>query len=139
MENTQPQNRVTKQRRPGWVWFIFGYTIITTVFSVFSFWLIKNSGMPLDPKSQALVDSFTTAHYVWTYINLGFGLIASIALFMLKKIAFPIYCVHFGLMLLSNVFLYNPNTPKFALVFGIIFNLLILFYTKRLIKRGVLR
>lgn len=133
---TNHQNAAVNHSRPGWVWAIFLYKTFGLVTYLYMLWKLQSGSFPAEV--QEVMNSFGKWHYIMGTINLVVGYIGVIALFMLRKIAYQIFWAHLLLVIIMNVFLYNPAVPIFPIIFGLCFFVLVLFYTRNLIKRGVL-
>jgi len=133
-------------KRPLMVWFIVLFYLYGLI-AGFGVDLLISSGVIQLPAEEAatletLKASQTTLDIVWLWLSNGFVVVKIIALFLLRKIALPIFAVHEILGISYVIWWHSHN--GFAEIFGMsligeVISLLILLYVWNLHRSGVLR
>ena len=133
-------------KRPGWVWAISLLMFFSAAWTLLSFYLIGSGSIPLAPEQQAYFQSLSALDYATAIAGGLLNLSGATALFMLRKVALPLFGSAFVLNLLATIWnLVSKNwaeaigTPGLVGAFiGMAMLGAICLYARNLIKRGVL-
>jgi hypothetical protein len=134
----------TKSRRPKLVWVVFLYYVLTTALAVGSFlWLLSHKDI-ISPQALAAFEQIPALGWVFTVVIQILTVAGAIALFVLRRAAFPLlvaalcvsvfetvlYCVH--ILPQSG----NPISLTLVIVWAI--DLAVILYARSLRNRQVL-
>ena len=132
------------KKRPRWVWVISIYFFLSASFVLFSFYLIGTGAITLD--AAIYFSSLTGLDWGLTILIGSANLLAAIALFLLRKVAFYLFAAAFGTGLLLGVWHAATKGWVAAIggpgligtLIGYALGLAVCVYSWRLIQRGVL-
>ena len=144
MENTV---ELKAQKRPAGVWVICIYYFLTGGFTLLSMALAYRGAANLTPQEKIYLASMTTFDYVLTIISAGLTLSAAMALFMLRRAAFPLFCAALAMsmaftiwhMLVRHWISVVGSAGLMGAAFGWMVMLVVCIYTARLRAQGILR
>lgn len=134
-------------KRPGWVWAISIFFVVSAAWTLLSFYLIYSGAVPLNAAQEAYFDSLTGLDYFSMVVLAIVNISAAVSLFLLRKVAF--YLFTYGLI--ANVFmtLWHMVSKDWAgaiggaglvgAAFGLGSVAIVCVYSWRLIQRHVLR
>jgi hypothetical protein len=134
----------TKSRRPKLVWVVFLYYMLATVLAVGSLlWLLSHVDS-LPPQTLAAFREITPVGWVFTVLIQVLTLAGAIALFALRRAAFPLFvaalCVSAfeTLLYCLHVLPQSGNPISLTLIVVWVIDLAVILYTRRLRNRQVL-
>lgn len=141
------QPEVVAVKRPGWVWAISIFFFFSAGSTLLSVLMVRAGAVPLNAAQAAYFDGLT----VWDYISsVGIGLAnftGAIAFFLLRKVSFYLFAFALVANLLATA--WHVATKGWLAVIGgagligAVIGLGLLFavcaYSRRLLRRGVLR
>lgn len=142
---------VLKPKRPLLVWGIVIFMLYGAVGGILTEYLMTTGTIPLYPEVQAQMDavqaSQTIVDRVTVWLFTALGIVAVIALFLMKRLAFPIFvaltilgwCNYIRLSFTDQFASFSFFEIIMSVGLGEIISLLILFYVWHLYKEGVLR
>ncbi len=87
--------------RPVLVWIICILTWLGLLFGVLGLWLLATHRVPFPPEQAGFYDKLNIVDYGLTAVGLGLALVSSVSLFLLRKIAVPLYAAGLGLGVLQ--------------------------------------
>ena len=136
--------------RPVLVWFIAGWYCWGLIAGGFSLALAAANVLPMLPAQKRYFESLTAFDYACTAAVLVLNLVAAIALFAMRRFALPLFVIALVSGFASTVYqlvakdwlaALGPMAPA-ALVGTVIgwgISVAVIFYTRSLARRGVLR
>jgi len=145
---------IVSNRRPVWVWVIFVFYVVSAGWGLVLQCLMFLGLYTLRPETQALVGEMTTAARLFA-VGLGIlNLVAATSLWLLRKVAFPL----FSLLLVLGIGvivkhtlpggMYNKMFAQgtvmavaagFSVSIGVLLSFAIWWYVLHLRRRGVLK
>jgi hypothetical protein len=135
------------RQRPVLVWVIAIFYWLSAGWTMLSFALIFSGLIPLNDAQKTYFDSQTLFDYGSTFLVGTANILGAIALFSLKRSAFPLFASAFGIgisLVIYQIFAKNwleavggPGLVGAIIGWGISISIII--YSKRLITRGLLR
>ena len=139
-------------KRPKLVWVIFLFTLFGVCSASFAVYLQLTGQFPAPNEVyRRYLESIPIYMHVATLVLAGLYLAAAIQLFRLKAVALKLYVVHFSAgLVLTAVQLADPHyraifgeagsgSGLIGGAIGWVIALAIIFYCRRLVRRGVLR
>jgi hypothetical protein len=134
-------------KRPALVWLISIFYVLSVGWTIFSYFMIFSGAIPQTEQVKAYYQSLTIIDYVPSLVIGTAYLVGAILLFLLKKPAFLLFLITFGVNLVFTVYQIFATNWLSAIggpglcgaIFGYIINIAIIVYSKRLIDKGVLR
>lgn len=138
---------VLKTKRPFLVWVIAISLLCGALAIIVSEYLISSGILQIDPVQKAQLDSLKASQTVVDHISMWLisiiGLAGALMLFLMKKIAFPIFIAHEVLGWCNYVSLhisgqYSKSELISNMAFSEVLSLLILYYVWSLYKKGAL-
>ncbi|MGB7251189.1 MAG: hypothetical protein WBC73_19805 [Phormidesmis sp.] len=134
------------RKRPAGVWITSSYFIVSTVWSLFSFYLTDSGAIPISTGQSDIFIELTAIDHFLTIIGSGIVIAAAITLFLLKKAAFYLFAISLGLAtvvilqaLTADWFTDLGAAGILAAVFMWLVGLVPFLYSWRLKQKGVLR
>jgi hypothetical protein len=134
------------RKRPGWVWAISVFFFLSAGWTLVSFFLINTGAVTPNALQEAYFSSLTGVDYGLTILIALANLLAAVALFLLRKIAFYLFLTAFGANLLLTA--WHTVTKGWVAAMGAagligaligwILVIAVCIYSWRLIQRGVL-
>lgn len=139
--------QVTQHRRPTWVWVISVFYFLSAAYTLLSFYLINSGAIAVPAATKAYLDGLTATDYAFTILIGLANLIGAISLFLLRKIAYPLFLASLVANVLMSVWHIVSKNMLSAFVSGGAIGMLIgwgmllavCLYAKKLTKSGVLR
>lgn len=148
--NVTPPPRI----RPGWVWGIFIFYLVSITWSVLAQVLAHLGLVPVSAAQQEYMGSLRTVDYVTGFAIAAVQMVGATLLWLLRRQAFPVFMVGFVLGAASMA--QHLTQPRFLNVFtslgiagmvgaglafagGLVISAAILAYTWNLRRRGVLQ
>lgn len=136
----------TAKKRPGWIWAISIFMFVSAAWTLLSFYLIGSGVIPLTSEQQTYFHSLSTLDYGTAILGGLLNLSGATALFLLRKVALPLFGSAFVLNLLATVWnIVSKNWMEAIGTSGLIGTFIgmgilaaIVLYTRGLINRGVL-
>lgn len=133
-------------KRPILVWVIFLFYLISSIQVIVGLFFITAGGVEMTPESQAYLATFTVWDRVIGYLNAGVTLVGVSLLFALRRQAVNVLALAFALNLFSTALVWLRNNPAAyiaptglaAQAVGIAIFGAVVYYSWRLLKRGVL-
>ena len=146
MENENTNNAVNTNKRPKWVWVITITFVLSSVYTVYSIYAVKNGLVSLDEAQKEYFARLGFIDWGISAITALLNVTAAITLFMLKKITVKIWAAavtvaifsHVYSLLFTNYFESMPASGVIGAFTGLLIVIAIYFYTRRLNARGVL-
>jgi hypothetical protein len=92
-----------RPKRPIWVWVISIFFFVSAGWTLLSFALIFSGIIPLDAAQKAYFDKLTAVDYAATLIIGACNFIGAIALFLLRRIAVPLFATALALTLVMTI------------------------------------
>jgi hypothetical protein len=134
------------KKRPGWVWAISIFFFLSAGWTLVSFFLINTGAVTGNAEQEAYFSSLTVVDYGLTILIALANLLAAVALFLLKKIAFYLFLTAFGANLLLTAWHTATKGWVAAIggaglvgaLIGWILVIAVCIYSWRSIQRGVL-
>jgi len=141
------QTDVETHKRPGLVWVISIFYVIAFGWSLLSVILIYTGIIPTNQAQQAYFDSIGTGGILFSIFITILNMTAAVMLFLMKRHAFYFFLGGFFLSVMITVRdIISNNLIEAMGVLGLIpifiswaFIIAIILYTRKLIKRGVLK
>jgi hypothetical protein len=135
------------RKRPGWVWTISILMAFSGAWTMFSFWLIFSGAISLNPAQEAYFSSLTPIDFAITLLTAALNLTGASLLFLLRASAPYAFTAGFLLGLVSGLYQYlakpladvMTTSSNIGTALGTALSLVIIFYSFRLKKRGVLK
>ena len=140
--------------RPGWVWGIFIFYVVTTAWGLLARLLIYLGVYPVPEQQQAILCNQSTASALFGLALMALNLAAAVWLWLLRKRAFDLFVAAFALSVASVIWqLIGGGGPlatilsqgtlmvvitTFSLVVGWTISLAICLYVWNLRQKGVL-
>ena len=139
------------RKRPKAVWLITGYYLFFAAYALLMFiYLIPAGKVPLSEAQKIYFDNLTSVDYFLIITTLIIYISGSISLFLLRKVAYPLFLGALALKFLGTALLVSKKDylnswlaavgasgyVNALIIWGILIAVCI--YTKRLINRGVL-
>lgn len=131
-----------RTQRPVAVWVICLFHFLAFPFFLLSLGMIYSGTIPLDAATEKYFLSFTFFDHACTVLIASAGLAGAIALFLLRKAAYPIllgYPIINALFAVWQRFTKNLPVPTRELLLGLGIGLCVALYARKLAKIGVLR
>ncbi len=140
------QHDDTNRRRPGWIWVILIFYLVSAGWTLLSFYLILSQTIKITPAQEAYFRSLSSFNIDVTLV-IGLGNIAgAIALFLLRRIAFYFFTTSLAVSILLSIWhavakgwvqaLGNSGIMGGIMGYGI--SAVVCFYSWKLIKKGIL-
>ena len=139
----------TKFKRPGWVWVISFYYVLSVLWSSIALYALSSGGIHVTPEGKQYFASLNMFDYALSVFQSLLSLSAAVMLFLLRKVAYPLFCTAFVVALASilwNVFARNWLAAMKSMRGGLLGALIgmailfaVCFYTRRLSETGKLR
>ena len=147
LEAHPPPATTAPRRRPGWVWAITIFVLLSAGYTLLSFLLIYGDVVPLTDVQQEYFDSLRAVDFLYSLGLALLNLVATVYLFLLRRQALPIYIAAFVLNVVITCFhLFTRNWLEvtgaagvIGMMFGWGISIGIIAYTQSLVKRGVLQ
>jgi len=139
--------RAPRQRqRPAWVWVISIWYAISPTWTLLSLYLVRSGFIPIAPASKAYFDSLTVFDYALSITVGVLNLSAAVALFLLRKQAFPLFSIVLAINIMfvswhiatKGAIAVIGGTGLFGVVIGNGILLAVCIYSRHLAKAGVL-
>jgi len=139
----------TAIKRPGWVWVISIWYVVSTVLSLATSTLLRTGAIPLAPVQRAYLESLSAVDWAFSIAIALVYLIGAVAIFLLRRAAF--YLFTFALIATILQTLWHVATKSYVaamggagvvgigMVTGLGLVFAVCLYCRRLIRRGVLR
>ncbi|MCW9059954.1 MAG: hypothetical protein OQL11_13890 [Gammaproteobacteria bacterium] len=133
--------------RPGWVWAISIFFGVSAGWTLLSFALIRSGAVTLNAAQIAYFDSLSPLDYIFS-IGIGLAnLLGAISLLLLRKIAFYLFASALVANLLMTLWHIAAkgwvaaigDTGLVGAIIGLGLLVIVCVYSRRLLKRGVLR
>lgn len=92
-----------RRRRPVLVWVVFLWYLVTSGYTLVSFWMIYSGFLPVSPEVAAYLSTQSALDHAGTVVLLLLNLAGAVALVMLRKVAFPLCATALTLSLLLTI------------------------------------
>ncbi len=134
------------RKRPKKVWLVSGFYLFSAGYTLLSFFLINRGKVPLSEAEKAYFASLTALDYLFT-ITIGvINMSGAISLFLLRKVAYPLFVGAFALGLVfsgwhaltKGLLAAVGGARGVGALIGWGILVAVCIYTKRLINRGLL-
>ncbi len=144
---TNAEGQIEPPRRPGWVWAISLFYLFSALFTGFGLYAILTHMIPLQPAQQAYFAALTPLDNSMTALIVVCNLSAALSLFLLRKIAVPLFIAGLAVNLAQTAWhtatkgwlaAMGSSGPAGFLI-GIAMALAVIVYAVHLSRRGVLR
>ena len=146
MNNSQ----VVKNKRPVWVWIFSIFFFISAVYTLLSLYLLHSGFVPITEENRLYIHfkGWNTLDYLFSYLLVLLYGSGSVTLFLLRKIAFPLFLSSFianTLLTIDHILTQNLLTALGSSVaismyfISWIPIMAVCFYSRRLSKAGVLK
>jgi hypothetical protein len=135
----QPSNS-----RPVWVWIISAYYVFSGVISLLFMWLLWNGTIPPEGAQGAALKSVTTLDWIGSQIISIVSLAGGVFLFLLRKRAVTFFLIGLVMSVVFNVYYavrIKSSEALLALLIacvGWVIKIAVIWYARRLARRGVL-
>ena len=139
--------------RPGWVWGIFIFYLITFASALMTQVVMRTGFLPVRPEQQAVMQAMSAADYVVALVIGTLQMVGATLLWRLRRQALPVLMLGLTLSTANSVRVFmKPDIISifsplglagvfvigFTVVFGLVISAAILAYTWRLYRGGVL-
>ena len=136
-----------QHKRPKWVWAISIFYFFSAAYTLLSFYLINSGAVAVPEATKAYLDSLTAMDYAFTILIGLANLIGAISLFLLRKIAYPLFLASLVANVIMSVWhIMSKNMLSASVSGGAIgmfigwgMLLAVCLYAKKLTKTGLLR
>lgn len=133
--------------RPGWVWAIFIFYMLSAVGTLFSFYFVFSGAIKLPEEQRQYIESLTVFDHAMTVILMGINVVAAVQLFRLRKISVYLFPSALALGVLLTVWhaatkgwlAASGGSGVTSMMFGWGIAVAICLYTWRLARRGILK
>jgi len=140
--------------RPGWVWGIFIFYVVTSTWGLLSRLLIYVGVYPVPEQQQAIIRNQSTGSILFGLVLMALNLTAAVWLWLMRKRAFDLFVATFALSVASVIWQLIGGGPLaslmtqgtlmvvitiFSLVVGWAISLAICLYAWNLRQQGVLK
>lgn len=131
-------------KRPGFVWVVFLYYLITIVLGAGGLLLVWHAASHSE-QARTAIEAITTTGWALIGLSMALELGGAIALFRLRRVAFPLFVGAFCIFIIQTAIHYRDGTfsgadnhgAHFA-VYSLAIHLLVCAYAWRLRSRSVL-
>ena len=133
-------------KRPKPVWVVFLFYLLSVVYTALSFFLIFSGSIPVTPEQAAYLRNLSVFDWTITTLTAALNLAGAVSIFLLRKIAFPLFATSLGLAILQT--LVHAFTTNFVaalggpgalgVVIGFTISIAVCAYAWRLKARGTL-
>jgi hypothetical protein len=139
--------QVAQHKRPKWAWAISIFYFLSAAYTLLSFYLINSGAVAAPEATKSYLDSLTATDYAFTILIGLANFIGAISLFLLRKMAYPLFLASFAASVPMSVWHIVSKNMLSAFVSGGAIGMLIgwgillavCLYLKKLTKLGVLR
>ena len=100
METVEP---VKSRSRPAGVWVICLYYFLTAGFTLLSLVMVHQGAAALSPEQKSYLATMTAADYMMTIVSAALTLSAVVSLFLLRPVAFPLFCAALALSMAFTI------------------------------------
>jgi hypothetical protein len=134
-------------KRPGLVWVIFIYYMVRYSFSILSVTLISDGVIPVNSTIKAFFDSWSASSKILILIESSLNIAGAVFLFLLRRHAYYYLLAALGFVILMDVYAIVINNWLTAIgssglvdiVKGWLIGIAVIFYSRYLIKKGILK
>jgi len=133
-------------RRPKLVWVVFLFYLFSVVYTAVSFLLVLSGSISVTPEQAAYFRNLSVFDWAVTGLTAALNLAGAVSIFLLRKIAFPLFAISLGLSVLQTlVHAFTTNfvaalggTGALGVVIGFAISIAVCAYVWRLKARGTL-
>ncbi len=135
-----------KGKRPGWVWVISIWYMLSALISPLSVYLVLTGFVPLNAAQRLYYDNLGIVGYMIFLIGVGLTFGAGLSLFLLRKVTINIWLALIVFGVLSHIYNLAANNWIAAVgtggiigaVISLVIAIAVYLYTRRLEARGIL-
>jgi putative exporter of polyketide antibiotics len=139
----EPQSR----KRPTLVWVISVFYMLITGFTIISFLLVFGGAIPLTDAQKASFDSLHVFDFLLSLALASLHVVGTLFLFLLRRLAYHCFLAAFCIGLINAIFQNSfqnwlggfAASELVGTVIAWLIGIAIIFYSKNLIKKGILK